>query len=148
MGPTAGRDKIHISPSLSSAIPPQTVLSSFLSHPQPALHTTFLLPVCIFLSSSSFTLKLPLQPQLAFRPASPPPISHALRTSPCSFFCCRRATRCWKTSSSAMGGGGRLRRAGGTWRGLQRRLLHARGCGETRHRQSALPSYLEDFFFG
>lgn len=70
--------------SFLSATPPQSRLNSFLFHSRPALHTTFLLPVCIFLSSSSFTPKLPLQPQLSFCPASPSPISHVLPTVPSS----------------------------------------------------------------
>lgn len=109
--------------SFLSDFPPQTKLNSFLPHWKPALHT-FVLPVCIFLSSSSFTLKLSLQLQLASCPASPSPICHILHTVPSSCCCCG-TKQCRKMSSSALGGSGRFRRASEPRRNLQQQLLHA-----------------------
>lgn len=106
-----------------SDFPPPKKLSSLLPYWKPALHTSFL-PVCIFLSSSSFTLKLSLQFQLASCPTSLSPICHILHTVPSSFCCCR-TKQCWKKPSSALGGSDRFRKASEPWRNLQQQLLHA-----------------------
>lgn len=127
--------------SFLSYSPPQKKLSSLLLT---ASFAHIFLPVCIFLSSSSFTLKLSLQLQLASCPTSLSPICHILHTVPSSFCCCG-TKHCRKMSSSALRGSGRFGRASEPWRNLQQQLLPACGCRDTQYHKSVLPLDLEDF---
>lgn len=129
--------------SFLSAAPPQSRLNSFLFHSQPALHR-FLLPVCIFLSSSSFTPKLPLQPQLSFCPASPSPISHVLHAVPSSAAAGPRgAGKCPPLPWEEVLGLGGLVGPGGICSGDS--CTPACRCRGSQHHESALPLHLEDF---
>lgn len=125
-------------------LPPPQKLSSLLPYWKPALHT-FFLPVCIFFSSSSFTLKLSLQLQLASCPTSLSPICHILQQSsaPSAAAGPSSAGKYPPLPWEEVAGLGGLVSPGEIC--SSNSCMSACGCRETEHHKSVLPLDLEDF---
>lgn len=102
--------------------------------------------VYIFVLLSSFTPNLPLQPQLAFCPALPPPspMSSAQPPAPSAAAGQSGARKCPPLPWVEEAGIGGLVGPGWVCSGYS--CMPACGCRETQHHESVLPLHLEDFF--